>query len=281
MELIEYHNKSNQDITQLNSLVQYCRKYDGMSPKIYWNILRSNLNRAGDFCLFNHDELIAYLGYFLFSHHEAEISAIVHPKYRKQGIFSRIFDVVRKRLSGYSIYQYAFACPKNNHAAKKCLQGLGAKYCSLEYNMSCQLYLKPKVNNNLTLHQATKENIVLLSKIDEACFHTNYKSTQKRFKQMFIESNRLTWLVKNGGQYIGKIHARIDESSVYLHDLCIMPNKRNQGFGSAMVEKTISKLYQLGHRTLTLDVEAVNKYAILIYRNCGFKIINSYEYWKI
>lgn len=281
MKLVEYSNISEQTISQLNSFVKQCKQYDGMPPKIYWNILKANPNRMGDFYLFNRNQLVAYLGYFLFSPNEAEISALVHPRHRKQGLFMHLFDIARKRLTTCSIHQYAFACPTNIQDTKKCLQKLGAKYCSLEYSMTRCSYLTQKYDTNLQLGQATKNHIDLLASIDEICFYTNFKTMRKRFKQMLVEPNRLTWLAISNDQYVGKIHARIDENSVYLHDLCIIPEKRKRGYGTEMVTQAITKLHKLGFHTITLDVEASNKHALLIYKNCGFKVVNAYEYWRI
>src|ERR1035438_2327878 len=81
------------ELREIRKLVDICKKNDGFETKLYWNILKDRrIPEFDDFFYYMDGNLVGYLAIFCFKEDEAEVSACIHPKYRQQGIFKRLYE---------------------------------------------------------------------------------------------------------------------------------------------------------------------------------------------
>jgi ribosomal protein S18 acetylase RimI-like enzyme len=75
----------------------------------------------------------------------------------------------------------------------------------------------------------------------------------------------------------GRRHARVTPpvpaDSLYVISLAVMPERRGQGIGSALLRRAVEEAVQSGLRSVSLDVAGRNGDAIRFYQREGFVII--------
>lgn len=278
-----YNSLDQQTIAQLTALVSKCTQTDNSTPKIYWNIIKEPRDLACDLCFYRDDRLVGYLSVFLFAQHEIEISACVHPDYRQKGIFKALFNIARNRIIPYTdINYFLFPCAQNNDIARQMMQARGAEHFRSEYHMvRCTPTPVAQIRNEVTLRHATPADVNQLAELDTTCFHTNFKSMQQRFQVTIHAANRKAWLAYVNNRCVGKIHTRFDEGSVLIHEFCIIPEQRRQGYGAQILQQTINFLIASGQEKICLDVDVENESAIHLYKTQGFEVAHAYDYWRL
>ncbi len=273
---------SRQELRNIRNLMQECAKEDKFQARLYWNILKDRqIPEFDDFLYFVEGKLIAYLALFVFKEDKAELNAIVHPKWRRQGIFSYLLKEAGLELDRRKIALCDFIC----HSSATVALDIAKKY-SAEYKYSeCEMQVthKPTLENlpQVELRLAKEEDIKTLAEIDSACFHTNVRRMVERFQESMKEKNRRIWIASVDGQYVGKAHIRYDEENVaFIHDLGVLPTFQRKGYAKAMVMILRDLLKKEGYSKIALDVLKDNQAAIQLYERCGFELIAEHQFWE-
>lgn len=273
---------SKQELRNIRNLMQECAKVDKFQARLYWNILKDRqIPEFDDFLYFVEGKLVAYLALFVFKEDKAELNAIVHPEWRRQGIFSYLLEEAGLELNRRKIALCDFICYQSSSVALNI-----AKQYSAEYKYSeCEMRAihKPVLDHlpEIEFRLANEEDVKTLAEIDSACFHTNVRRMMERFRDSFEEKNRRIWIASIEGQYIGKAHVRFDDENVaFIHDLGVLPAHQRKGYAKAMVIKLRELLKKEGYSQIALDVLKDNQAAIKLYEQCGFELTAEHQFWE-
>jgi len=282
-QLIKTTKLSKQELRNIRNLTQQCYQFDTFNTRLYWNILRSRqLPEFDDFLYYNDGKLVAYLALFVFKQNEAEISATVHPKFRKQGLFRRLLEDAVLELKRRNIPSCEFICNQKAELANTLLKRLKTEFNHTECEMRLTKKIKLDGLPKVKLHPAGESDLPTLAKIDNSCFNTKFETIMYRFHQNLQEKNRKIWLVTHEGTTIGKIHVRFDDDDVaFIHDVGVSPKHRRKRYASAMVMDIIDLLKKKGHRAIALDVLSDNTDAIKLYEKCGFDLFDRHDFFRL
>lgn len=272
------------DLRIIKNLVEFCAQSDGFKIRLYWNILQNRLTQElNDLLYFIDGNLVGYLALFTFEMDEAEISLVIHPKYRQQGIAKKLMSEALLELRQRQIPKTLWICPQGSIIDKDYLQPLHSEYVFSQIEMiTTQL---PSITGlpKVELRQASLEDLPLVAKIGMVSFESSYSEALQRFSENMQEKNRRIWLLSTPQHSnVGKIHVRLDDEAVaFIHDLCIMPEYRGKKLAMAMLVEVMALLRREGQRVFTLDVETDNEGALNLYLQCGYKIVAAYDYWRV
>lgn len=272
------------DLRSIKSLVDLSAQQDGFRVKLYWNILQNRLTQElNDIFYFIDGNLVGYLALFTFEVDEAEISLVVHPKYRRQRIGQRLLSEALLELRMRRITKTLWICPQQSMIDRHYVQSFDPEYVFSQIEMITKQV--PVFENlpEVQLRLATVGDLPLIAKIGMISFESPYAETLQRFTENMQEKNRKIWLLSGLGQEnIGKIHVRFEgNATVFIHDLCILPEHRGKKLAMAMIVKTMQMLHQEGMRVFTLDVETDNEGALKLYQQCGYETMAAYDYWRV
>lgn len=70
-----------------------------------------------------------------------------------------------------------------------------------------------------------------------------------------------------------------DESAYILHRFCVSPNYQNKGIGKEVLAHIETQIYEMGYKSIRLDVFTENPYAQKLYRKSGY-IVRGYADWR-
>jgi len=272
------------DWRAIRMLIDLCATHDKYKIKVYWHIIQDRLTMEfNDFMYYLDGNLVGYLGLFTFNSSEAELTAVVHPKYRKQGIFKKMFTAALQEMKQRYISNCIWICPRGSFINADFMQNLWGKYLYSQVEMKA---MHPPVSKELPeirLRLASTDDLLLLSQMGSTSFNSSFTETLQRFTENLREKNRKAWLASTPThENVGKIHVRYEDNNTgFIHDLCILPEYRGQNLATSMILKTMQLLRETGHRNIVLDVECHNKGALRLYEQCGFETIGAHDYWTV
>ena len=282
-QIIKTTMLNKQDLRNIRNLIQQCRQVDGYAARAYWNILKQRqLPEYDDFICMQDGKLIAYLALYLFKEDEAEISALVHPKFRRQGLFRSLLNDALRDLNRRNISSCKLIIHKDAELPRQLMKPLKTEFDHTEIEM--RLKHKIKLDNlpDIELVPADEKDLRLLAEIDSLCFNTNVDTMMMRFHQNMQAKNRRCWVAKHNGIDIGKAHVRFDDDNIaFIHDLGVRPEHRQKKYASAIVMELISILKKAGYGAIALDVLGDNTKAIKLYEKCGFEIIEHHDFYRL
>lgn len=279
--LIKTTKLSRNELKEVKNLTLLCQNHDQFKTKLYWNIIEDRkIPEYDDFLLYVEGNLIAYLAAFVFKEEEAEITGMVHPKYRHQGHFKALLLDIFYELKRRGIKKYQLICNRESKIAEEYFKRLNTSFSHNELEMTTTTFLEIPNLPEVELREYTQDDILDLAQMDSVCFNTSFEKMVFRFLNNIGEKDRKVYVATYEGEKIGKVHIRLDENQkAYIHDLCIMPDYRRKKLGTAMVMKIMDVMRKKGIKVIFLDVEGQNESAINLYKQCGYDITAIYDFW--
>lgn len=272
---------SKNELKEIRNLAIISHNVDKFKTKFYWNILEDRkLPEYDDYLLYVEGNLAGYVGVFAFKEEEVELTAIIHPKYRKQGYFKSLLSEIFSDLIRRGFQKCLLICNREAEVANKIVKRLNTSFSHAEYEMVSKR--KPAFENlpELELREYVKDDIIDLAQMDAICFNSSLDKMIFRFINSMGEKNRKVYVALHNGEKIGKVHLRFDEKNhAYIHDLCILPPHRRKRLATAMVMKIMEILEQNRIKSIYLDVEGKNESAIKLYEQCGYEITAIHDFW--
>lgn len=105
------------------------------------------------------------------------------------------------------------------------------------------------------------------------------KELEDKFYQELLIGNRITYICKDGDEFIGEISLvkymvdsdyTIPNQRVYVSHLIVKPEYRRHGIGKMLVDFITDKAKELGYKEMSIGVDLNNYPALKLYIDCGF-----------
>jgi ribosomal protein S18 acetylase RimI-like enzyme len=272
------------DLRNIANLADRSADHDGFKIKVYWHIIENRMTMEfNDFFYYLDGNLVGYLALYTFENDEAEMSAVVHPKFRHQTIFKKLLAEALLELKQRHLSYCVWVRPQQSTITDEHLRAMGGQYDFSQVEMMATREAIPKTLPEVILREAGSQDLITMARMGAISFNSSFTETLQRFTENMEEKNRLAWLVSTPEyENIGKIHVRYDDNRLaFIHDLCIVPEHRGKNLATAMILKTMELLRQRGIRTITLDVECHNLGALRLYQQCGFETIAGFDFWRV
>lgn len=127
------------ELAAIQKLVQLCNEHDGIDLKVNPDMLQSRPGKhTEDFLCYQDELLVGFLGLYSFHGGEAEVSGMVHPDYRRAGIFRTLQEMSADECKKRSIPHQLFIVQRESASGKAFVESLGAEYSFSEYWMDLQ-----------------------------------------------------------------------------------------------------------------------------------------------
>lgn len=266
------------ELIDLEKLLQKCEEKDGNTIPIYKHLIDKRHPIACNLLYYLNQNLVAYLRSFFFYSEACEIALMVAPEYRRKKIASTLLQNIIPVLENEGIKQLIFSTPAKINSTW--LKKLGLTYRNSEYHMQYDLHKKNNIKTQkLEIRFAKEDDIHVLCKIDETAFPNKKVDPDYLFQSLLKTDNCDLFVLVHENKVVGKAHVFIESDKVRLTDIGVLPEYRSQGFGSALIKYCINYSLLRNKLNIALDVETTNIGALKLYKNLGFKITNSHDYW--
>lgn len=234
-----------------------------------------------DYAVYDGDTLIGYMVLFPYLPNEYEVNALVHPDYRKQGVFTALFEAAKHDAKENGCEAFTFVIDRKSKDGKAVIDHIGAAYQFSEYNLvlkKAELFLKP---NEVSLREATDADRPLIVKTLSEAFGDPEDVTENIYQQIDTP-DRVTYIGEVEGRPVGVIRALLaGDDAGSIHALGVKADEQGKGYGTKMLKQMVQQLFRMGRTKLELDVETENKAALEIYKRAGFAENGGYEFYLL
>ena len=274
-------NLNNNDFNDINDLKSICFVHDNTNLKIEIDYKLSNVAKNNDktssiineFMLYDDNKLIGYAGICDFGGEEIEVNGLVHPDYRRKGIFTRLFSLLKDEFNKRDNKAMLLLSDNNSVSGIEFIKNMTDDFSHSEYDMNLDMDATQNESfDNLIFRKALIGDI---NKIKEANFEF--------FSVNDIEdiSSGITYLLETDNIIIGKVRLEAIDNNGGIYGLEILPEYRGNGYGRELLILSIKKLKESNVKIINLQVETDNKNALNLYKSCGFKENYTMDYYRL
>ena len=274
-------NLNNNDFNDINDLKSICFVHDNTNLKIEIDYKLSNVAKNNDktssiineFMLYDENKLIGYAGICDFGGEEIEVNGMVHPDYRRKGIFTRLFSLLKDEFNKRDNKAMLLLSDNNSVSGIEFIKNMTDDFSHSEYDMNLDMDATQNESfDNLIFRKALIGDI---NKIKEANFEF--------FSVNDIEdiSSGITYLLETDNIIIGKVRLEAIDNNGGIYGLEILPKYRGNGYGRELLILSIKKLKESNVKIINLQVETDNKNALNLYKSCGFKENYTMDYYRL
>lgn len=246
-----------------------------------------------EFLYYENKILVGYLGLCNFGGNTVEISGMVHPKFRRKGIFKKLYLIAKEEWQRISPSEVLALCDHTSITGLAFINSVGAEYASSEYKMCLN---KETLEDDYTytdshvikLRLATSEDAAEIDNQTSVYFGMPQKDSydkevkvdiEKTFIQ--LEDNFISYMAEIKGKIIGKIHISVNDNEGFIYGVGVLPVFRGKGYGREILVATLDILKEKNVDNIFLEVETQNKNALALYESCGFEEISVMDYYVV
>jgi ribosomal protein S18 acetylase RimI-like enzyme len=211
-----------------------------------------------------------------------EVNGMVHPEYRKRGIFKRLFSLVKDEWDKREQQKMLLL------SDAKAASGLGfIKYAQAEYDHSeYEMYLRGNrfahlAGNNVVLRKADNKDAREIARQNSIYFDSELKEEDIRLPEEEEKCGMLIYMAEVNNKIIGKVHLETNEAVYGIYGLGVLPEYRRSGYGREILTGAVEILKEIKPKEIMLQVVATNKTALNIYKSCGFEETSTMDYYKL
>lgn len=281
-------NIDESDYNDINKLKNICFDYDKTYLKLETDYKLNNINTYSDnlkhineFMFFHENKLIAYAGICDFGGDAIEVNGMVHPDYRRKGIFTRLFSLVKDEFCKRDAKEMLLLSDNSSYGGIEFIKKTSNSYDHSEYDMNLDMNVTHEVNlNDLIFRKALRSDAKNMAK-ENFEFFGEYDFEGIADEKGELNSSNCTYLIELNNVIIGKSRLEVNENIGGIYGLEVLPDYRGKGFGRKLLLLSINKLKEKGVSSITLQVETNNKNALNLYTSCGFKENYTMTYYSI
>lgn len=260
----------------LQALCALCLAHDGGLPKFYFPLLLQKRRADANWLWFQGANLLAFLGIYFFYPTGCELSLVVAPQARGQGLAHSLLRSVLPRLKAQGIRFLIFSSAKNRFksSAGFVLEESQAQMCWEGQSLA-------PLSCALNFRKALLADRQALIDLDSECFPESDFSLREQVDSLLVDKNYCLFLAEKEKTILGKSHLFLGQDSVILSDFAISRAYQGQGYGKALLWYSVQEMLARGRQRLSLELSFDNKKAWQLYENFGFKIKGAWDFWNI
>ena len=297
-------NLDHKDYKLIHMLEIQCVQNDQITLKLELDYKLSDAqNRTADtvisdineFMYFNGEELIGYMGICSFGGitQPLEITGMVHPEYRRQGIFSKLMELVIAECRRRNAEGILALCDKKSISGQGFLKKISAVYKFSEFEMylNHKSYetLEKQQPSGITFRKAVNADASEITRQNTIYFGDDSEEENEDSEDSGIllpeeeEKRGMTiYIAEKEESVIGKVNLQMSDGGTGgIYGLGVLPEFRGKGFGRAILIFGVEKLKDSKATEVMLQVAAENGTALSLYKSCGFQETSVMDYFEL
>ena len=280
---------SSTEVLRIKRLAQSCEAYEDLHISIPWaSLLRRPGDTINDFLYYADGELVGYLSLNDIDPVINEVTGMVHPAYRRRGIFRRLLRAAQEECVSRGEEQLLLTCEHSSRSGKAFIQTLPVEHMVSEYEMVLTDFReRQSFDERLTFHKAESSDLATIVKIQSASFRTPEEATARRVLYHAQDPHRSYYLFTYGEEGtgcqepVGSMRLDHGEETVGIFAVGILPGYQGRSYGRQMLEEAIRIIRSYSQKPIFLFVNIENTRAVKLYRSCGFAIKTTYDYYLL
>lgn len=275
------------EVAEIQQLIMLCDAHDHLRTRLLLTMVETRPeNVVNDFLYYEDGVLVGYLAMDSYGNKEKEVVALVHPDYRRRGIFRSLVQAALIECKQREIERMIFVCQRDSVSGQAVMHRLGARLDFSEHEMVLGTF-KPRgqFDDHLVFRQATIDDLdkivmIMLTNID------NEEFLRRHVAEVFRRSGNPRFFLSLLGEEpvgceepVGTLRLEEIGTDIGLYGFVVRPDYRGRGYGRQMLEEAILTVRSEGQKNVMLDVDVTNTNALGLYLSVGFEIRATYEYY--
>ena len=247
---------------------------------------------SNEFMCYDGDKLVGYIGISGFGGYDLELNGMVHPDYRRQGIFTALHERVKTELNKRHSSEVLLLSDANSRWGQYFIEQCGGIYQKSEFEMVADLsqFRLTESEAKLIFKKATnadKAEIDLQNAIyfsDETGVDSENEPASEEITVMPEDEEKrgfLIYLAHLGHDVVGKVNIQLLSSEGGIYGLGIKPEYRGRGLGRSLLLQAMDIIQKNSLPMAMLQVEAENETALTLYKSCGFITRSTMKYYAL
>lgn len=272
---------SAHDLAQVRALAHVVRRVDGVNLKLNWDLMARHVpNQASDFCCYENGQLVGYAP-LDGEGRELEVTAAVVPSFRRRGIFRLLLGAAKQEAQRRGAERLLLVNYRASQSGRAAALALNLPYVFSEYHMEAEAAsLPPLQSGQVQLVKVGEANLAALAQMMALNFSGERHSPQVLAEEL-QEADTRYFLAELDGVQIGQIGVVDEQDSIYVRAVGVIPKYRRRGYGRQLVAAILQAMLLEGHTRFALDVATDNVQALSLYKACGFREADVYDYYDV
>lgn len=264
----------------LGQLEEVCRRLEpfrqGVAPE---TALSAQPGMDHLFLAVRDGALVGALGLFDPDAGCAEATALVHPEFRRRGLFSALWRAARAAIAPFGIKEVLFChepvCASGQGVADRWKLPLRQTELTLEHRgvipaPACPVVLAP----------ARLEELEALAVLSGAAFGDTPAQARHMAQAFLDDPDSGFYAARLEGVLVGQIVLRRQPEGLCLCALCVDPALQGRGIGRSVLTQALA-LAQESCASIFLDVSVENENALHLYTDVGFHTVACCRYYAM
>jgi ribosomal protein S18 acetylase RimI-like enzyme len=276
------------DYEDINKLQRLCVEVDKVALKLELDYKLSkaegnvdNLKEINEFMYYDGDKLVGYVGVCNFGGADLEVNGMVHPEYRRNGVFKSLFSLVKDELKKRKLAKILLLSDRNSISGQEFIKATGASFVNSEYEMFLRNKVKPTIARAVVLRRATNKDAKEIAMQNSIYFNVEFKEEDIFMPEEEEKCGITIYIAEINNKIIGKVHLEVRDGVGGIYGLGVVPEYRGKGYGRELLTLAIEKLKEKNPKDIMLQVAARNKNALDLYKSCGFEETSTMDYYEI
>lgn len=266
---------TSKQLVDIKELQQACEKGETFQLKLNWDMLQTRPeNEVHDFFHYEDGKLVGFAGLYGFGN-KVELCGMVHPDYRRKGIFTQLFNIAEKAILERRYKQILLNAPSKSESAKGFLETISCSYSFSEHQMKWHEQELAK-QEDVSLRPSTSDDLETEIQLDVQCF--GYEEDDAREYNEQIRLVDQYSIIEWEGKSVGKMRISHTDGEAWIYGFAVLPEYQGRGIGRKALTNVVLEQHQNGF-PIFLEVEAKNANALKLYEACGFRAYHSQDYY--
>jgi len=282
---------SAEQLDQIRELEQICNRHDGIKLKLVWSMLEKwSPQEANDWLFYEEGRLVGFLGLYAHSMAEVEINGMVHPDFRRRGVFSELVKWADAEIARRGYGKRLFLNQRPSEAGESFLKALGATYSFSEYWMELDKGARSSIPStgsrdvSFAILKADNAHFETIVELDKRGFDMDEEDARNHVNNALKDEGTTILVAVVDGVPVGKLDYQLYDGTGFIYGFCMLPESRGRGYGRRLLEGTVQRIRseEPGYKVV-LEVATDNERALSLYESCGFRTnnVNDYYMWEV
>lgn len=277
---------SEDDFRRLEELKNICIDKEDMFLKLEldYKLNVSQMHKdepfqhVNEFLYYDGETLVGYIGICNFGGEAAELTGMVHPSYRRKGIFTRLYNLAKEECYRRKFGKILLVCDNKALSGQEFIKSTRAVYSFSEYEMKLEGNYICEESKNIALRKALNSDAPEIARQNNIYFGDVGRTLVMPEEEE--KQNRITYLIELGSKVIGKIRVDFSADEGFINGFGILPEYRRKGYGRDAIKAALYILNKNNIHKAALEVAAQNKNALNLYKSCGFAEQSVIDYFE-
>lgn len=275
--MIQARNKlSQEELSEAKKLINCCQAYDGTYRDPYLsNMLNFDPNMPAFFLYYEKGELVGLLTVYA-DDQDVEVTILVHPDHRRQGIARALYRSFEKETASYPIESVTFQTERvflDRHPDFVSNWGLVEDEDTETWLGKDRIPYPLEKLSNLEVLLADSSYQEQISQLKFQAFSEEHESREivdRYIAEALKDPESRLYILLKDGQVIGTCTVDLSTNTNYFYGLAISELERGKGYGSYLAKSLVNQLIKQNDKEFQIAVEDSNVGAKRLYEKIGF-----------